>query len=138
MAKSALFAPVGSTSVDLCVASERQPLGTVAILFRRVPVLGVPRAWRRVKIDLHTQVHLRRTERSGVAIYAPMRSGFAARFFGSKLRAMGELPPEIADTLLVKLGQGASLRARLVDVPPPCLRQDIPEMGFYISIRCRS
>ncbi|HCY98437.1 MAG TPA: hypothetical protein DHV56_00355 [Rhodobacter sp.] len=67
-----------------------------------------------------------------------MRAGFAARFLGRKLRAIGELPPEVADTLLVKLAEGASLRARIVDVPPPYLRQDIPEMGFYISIRCRS
>ena len=138
MANAAFLDPVRSSVVDLSAASERQPPGTVAILFRRVPVLGVPRAWRNVKIELHTQLHLRPTDRPGIAVYAPMRSGFAARFLGRKLRVMGELPPEVADTLLVKLAEGASLRARLVDVPPPYLRQAIPEMGFYLSIRCRS
>lgn len=138
MANAAFLDPVRSSVVDLSAASERQPPGTVAILFRRVPVLGVPRAWRRVKIELHADVHLRPTDRSGIAVYAPMRAGFAARFLGRKLRAMGELPPEVADTLLVKLAEGASLRARLVDMPPPYLRQAIPEMGFYLSIRCRS
>ena len=93
MANAAFLDPVRSSVVDLSAASERQPPGTVAILFRRVPVLGVPRAWRNVKIELHTQVHLRPTDRPGIVVYAPMRSGFAARFLGQKLRAMGELPP---------------------------------------------
>ncbi|HCY99385.1 MAG: hypothetical protein A3D16_20030 [Rhodobacterales bacterium RIFCSPHIGHO2_02_FULL_62_130] len=138
MTKAAFFALMGTFAVDLSAARGRQPPGTITILFRRVPILCVPRMWRKVKIDLHTQVYLRASANSGVAVYGPMRSGFAALFLGEKKRIMGELPSEIADMVLLKLAQGSSLRAYLVDASPPNLRKDLPEMGFYISIRCRS
>lgn len=124
--------------VDLIAASARQPLGTVAILFRRVPIVDVPRHWRKVSLDLNAEVYLRRTKEAGVSVYAPMRSGFSARLLGRKMRFLGELPSQIADTVLVKLAEGATLRARIVDAPPPYLRQSLPNMGLFISIRCRS
>lgn len=124
--------------VDLIAASARQPLGTVAILFRRVPIVDVPRHWRKVSLDLNAEVYLHRTKEAGVSVYAPMRSGFSARLLGRKMRFLGELPSQIADTVLVKLAEDATLRARIVDAPPPYLRQSLPNMGLFISIRCRS
>lgn len=123
---------------DLVAAREKQPPGTVAILFRRVPLVEVPRNWRKVDLDLNAEVVLRRTQDMRVSVHTPMRSGFSARLLGRKMRLLGELPPEISEAVIMKLAEGATLRARLVDVPPLYLRQSHPGMGFYISIRCRS
>jgi len=129
---------IQALDVDLGAARAKQPVGTLSILFPRVPLVDVPRQWRKVELGLNAEVYLRRTKEAGVSVYAPMRSGFSARLFGRKMRRLGELPTQISDAVMLKLTEGATLRARLVDAPPPYLRQNHPDMGLYISIRCRS
>lgn len=132
--------PVANQALDadLMSARTKQPLGTLSIIFPRVPLVDVSRHWRKVDLDLNAEVYLRRTKEVCVSVYAPMRSGFAARLLGRKMRFLGELPSQISDTVLVKFAEGATLRARIVDAPPPYLRQNLPNMGLFISIRCRS
>lgn len=123
---------------ELSAALDKTPLGTVSLLFGRVPVLQVPPAWRGVRVELHQEVEIHSDGNGSVAVAAEMRSGFRARLFGSKIRVMGALPPHIAEVLVLKRAEGAILRARIVDVPQPRLRAGHGEMGFYVSIRCRS
>lgn len=123
---------------DLNTALLRRPKGTVSLLFRKVPLLEVPPAWRRLSLDLHLGVDLLATDDGMVAAYAPMRRGLAARLLGGKVRLMGVLPDYAAETVLQKLSEGARIRARLVDAPPPQLRGTGADMGFFLSIRCKS
>lgn len=116
----------------------RQPPGTVSMLFHKVPVLQVPRAWRRVPVELHLDVELRPATEGTVAIHAPMRAGIAAKFFGSKVRKMGILPYDVSKAVLLKLQEGASLRARIIDARPPRLRAGETDMGIFLSIRCKA
>lgn len=126
---------VAALSPDLHV---RQPPGTVAMLFHKVPVLQVPRAWRRMPLDLHLDVEMRPASDGTVAIHAPMRAGIAARVLGPKVRKMGILPDDVADVVLLKLQEGASLRARIIDAPPPRLRAGATDMGIFLSIRYKA
>ena len=116
----------------------RQPPGTVSMLFHKVPVLQVPRAWRRAPLDLHLDVELRPANDGAVAIHAPMRAGITARLFGPKVRKMGILPDNVAAVVLLKLQEGAHLRARIVDAPPAGLRPGETDMGIFLSIRCKA
>lgn len=125
-------------ATELSDAFQRQPPGTVTMLFNKVPVLQVPRAWQRVPLDLHLEVELRRATDGTVAIHAPMRAGMAARFLGPKIRKMGILPDDVAEAVLLKLHEGARLRARIIDAPPPRLRTGRTDMGIFISIRCKA
>jgi hypothetical protein len=101
-------------------------------------VLNVPHAWRRAPLDLHLDVEMRPANDGTVAIHAPMRGGMAARFFGPKVRKMGVLPDDVAEAILLKLQEGASLRARIIDAPPPRLRAKETDLGIFLSIRCRA
>jgi hypothetical protein len=108
------------------------------MLFNKVPVLQIPRSWQRVPLDLHLDVELRRGADGTVAIHAPMRAGIAARFLGPKIRKMGTLPDDVAEAVLLKLQEGARLRARIIDAPPPRLRVGRTDMGIFVSIRCKA
>lgn len=108
------------------------------MLFNKVPVLQVPRAWQRVPLDLHLEVELRRATDGTIAIHAPMRAGMAARFLGPKIRKMGILPDDVAEAVLLKLHEGARLRARIIDAPPPRLCTGRTDMGIFVSIRCKA
>jgi hypothetical protein len=108
------------------------------MLLHKVPIQQVPRAWRATPLDLNLDVELRPERDGTVAIYAPMRAGMAARFLGPKVRKMGILPDLDAATVLLKLNEGARLRARLIDAPPPQLRARETDMGFFLSIRCKA
>jgi len=116
----------------------RQPPGTVSMLFHKVPVLQVPRAWRWAPLDLHLDVELRPANDGAVAIHAPMRAGITAKLFGPKVRKMGILPDDVAAVVLLKLQEGAHLRARIIDAPPPRLRTGRMDMGIFLSIRCKA
>jgi hypothetical protein len=67
-----------------------------------------------------------------------MRAGVVARFLGPKVRKMGILPDNVAEVVLLKLQEGASLRARIIDAPPPRLRAGETNMGIFLSIRCKA
>lgn len=127
------FAKIAAT--ELSDLFQRQPPGTVTVLFNKVPVLQVPRSWQRVPLDLNLDVELRPAADGTVAIHAPMRAGLAARFLGPKIRKMGTLPDDVAEAVLLKLHEGARLRARIIDAPPPRLRSGRTDMGIFISIR---
>lgn len=117
---------------------ERQPPGSLSMLFHKVPVLQVARAWRWVPLDLHLDVEMHPANDGTVAIHAPMRAGMAARFLGPKVRKMGVLPDDVAEAVLLKLHEGARLRARIIDAPPPRLRAGETDMGIFLSIRCKA
>ncbi|MCF8516878.1 MAG: hypothetical protein K9G72_21335 [Rhodobacteraceae bacterium] len=123
---------------ELLAAVDRTPRGTVSLLFGRVPVHQVQPSWRGVRVELHQEVDLYPDDQGGVYVIAPMRSGFGARLFGRKWRVLGVLPLHVAEVILIKYAEGAILRARIVDMLPPRLRANGPDMGFYVSIRCRS
>lgn len=108
------------------------------MLFHKVPVLHVPRAWRWAPLDLHLDVEMRPASDGTVAVYAPMRSGMAAGFLGPKVRQMGILPDDVAEAVLLKLQEGARLLARIIDAPPPRLRAGETGMGIFLSIRCKA
>jgi hypothetical protein len=108
------------------------------MLFHKVPVLQVSSAWRWAPLDLHLDVEMRPASDGTVAVYAPMRTGMAARFLGQKIRKMGVLPDAVAEAVLLKLREGASLRARIIDAPPPRLRAGETDMGIFLSIRCKA
>lgn len=62
----------------------------------------------------------------------------AARLLGPKVRKMGILPDDVTETVLLKLQEGARLRARIIDAPPPRLRIGETDMGIFLSIRCKA
>lgn len=129
---------VALASSEPTATLDRQPPGTVSMLFHRIPVEGVPRAWRKVPLDLHLDVELQASTDGAVSIVAPMRSGLVARIFGSKFRKMGVLPDHAAAVVQRKWQEGARVTARLVDAPPPRLREREPNLGFFLSIRCKA
>lgn len=116
----------------------RQPPGTVSMLFHKVPVLHIPRAWRWAPLNLPLDVEMRPANDGTVTVHAPMRAGIAAKFLGPKVRKMGILPDDVSKTVLLKLQEGASLRARIIDAPPPRLRATQTDMGIFLSIRCKA
>lgn len=138
VSKPGVSPPAKIAATELSDVFQRQPPGTVTMLFNKVPVLQVPRSWQRVPLDLHLDVELRRATDGTVAIQAPMRAGMAARFFGPKIRKMGILPDDVAEAVLLKLQEGARLRARIIDAPPPLLRTGRSDMGIFVSIRCKA
>lgn len=138
ISKTGAFLSARIAAADQPDLRLRQPAGTVSMLFHKVPVLQVPRAWRRVPLDLHLDVELGPAHDGTVVILAPMRAGIAARLFGPKIRNMGILPDDVAAVVLLKLQQGAHLRARIIDAPPPHLRAGQADMGIFLSIRCRA
>lgn len=117
---------------------QRQPPGTVTMLFNKVPVLQVPHSWQRVPLDLHLDVELRPATDGTVVIDAPMRAGTVAKFLGRKTRKMGILPDDVAEAVQLKLREGALLRAQIIDAPPPRLRGGRTETGIFVSIRCKA
>lgn len=130
--------PAKIAVTELSDVLQRQPPGTVTMLFNKVPVLQVTRAWQRVPLDLHLDVELRPATDGTVAICAPMRAGLAVKFLGPKIRKLGTLPADVAEAVLLKLQEGARLRARIIDAPPPRLRGGRTEMGIFVSIRCKA
>lgn len=141
MARISRLAMDHSSSVAAALSPDvlvRQQPGTVSMLFHKVPVLQVPRAWRWAPLDLHLDVELRPANDGSVAIHAPMRAGVVARFLGPKVRKMGILPNDVAAVVLLKLQEGATLRARIIDAPPPRLRAGETDMGIFLSIRCKA
>lgn len=141
MARISRLAVAHSPRVAAALAPDvlvRQPPGTVSMLFYKVPVLHVPRAWRWAPLDLHLDVELRPANDGSVAIHASMRAGVVARFLGPKVRKMGILPDDVAAVVLLKLQEGARLRARIIDAPPPRLRAGEMDMGIFLSIRCKA
>lgn len=141
MVRISRLAVAHSPSVAAALSPDvlvRQPPGTVSMLFHKVPVLQVPRAWRWVPLDLHLDVELRSANDGTLPVYAPMRAGIAARVLGPKVRKMGILPDDVADVVLLKLQEGAHLRARIIDAPPPRLRTGRMDMGIFLSIRCKA
>lgn len=127
-----------SPRVERLAALDRTPRGTVSLLFGRVPVHQVQSGWRGVRVELHQEVDLSSEGQNGVFVVAPMRYGFGGRLLGRKRRVMGLLPQYVADVIVIKRAEGAIVRARIVDMIPPRLRANGPDMGFYVSIRCRS
>jgi hypothetical protein len=141
MARISRLAVAHSPSVAAAlspVVLARQPPGTVSMLFHKVPVLQVPRAGRWVPIDLHLDVEVRPANDGTLPVYAAMRSGIVAKLFGPKVRKMGILPDDVAAVVLLKLQEGATLRARIIDAPPPRLRAWETGMGIFLSIRCKA
>lgn len=141
MARISRLAVAHSPSVAAAlspVVLARQPPGTVSMLFHKVPVLQVPRAWRWVPVDLHLDVEVRPANDGTLPVYAAMRSGIVAKLFGPKVRKMGILPDDVAAVVLLKLREGATLRARIIDAPPPRLRTWETGMGIFLSIRCKA
>jgi len=141
MARISRLAVAKSQSVAAALSPDlhvRQPPGTLSMLFHKVPVLQVPRAWRWAPLNLHLDVELCPVNDGSVAIHAPMRAGVVARFLGPKVRKMGILPDNVAEVVLLKLQEGAILRARIIDAPPPRLRAGETNMGIFLSIRCKA
>jgi len=138
ISRLAMAQPHGGTAALSPDVLARQPPGTVSMLFHKVPVLQVPRAWRWVPLDLHLDVEMRPANDGTVAIHAPMRAGIAARVLGPKVRKMGILPDDVSTAVLLKLQEGASLRARIIDAPPPRLRAGATDMGIFLSIRYKA
>lgn len=58
---------MGIVSAVLPDNRTHQPPGTVSMLFHKVPVLQVPRAWRRAPFDLYLDVELRPASNGTVA-----------------------------------------------------------------------
>lgn len=136
--KMAQVSTAGANHYAISGALERQPPGTLSLLFPKIPVQHVPRAWRNIPLDLHLEVELRPESDGSVIVFAPMRAGWAAKLLGPKMRKMGVLPDFAAASIQRRRAEGARLRARLVEVPLPQMRGPGPDMGFFLSIRCKA